>query len=344
MLFLMTFFFQLEYIRVKVFLVGGFIFLLLFVFSKAPRIKVSNTQLWYFIWLFVLIVSSLINGVFIQSVIGNNTYRGQGLLFFFFGGMLLMTKHNIKIGLLKIFWVAVTLATLYSLFMGSREFIWYIGSAPLAGSLIILSALCFSTTYVLFSTIPLLLLSNETSLGIFVFVLLVSALFRLSISPRLKLVLISILFVATIAIGNQHATSGLVSIEDRHSLQDIATEAILKKPLLGYGAESTTRVFENALLYQNIHLEGLVIDRSHNLLLDIALWSGFLGVISFLAFIYFLLKETWEAQLYMQFTMLMSLLLYSFFQPFSALHWVFLLLFSHAHMSNRKLFRPQKNG
>lgn len=70
--------------------------------------------------------------------------------------------------------------------------------------------------------------------------------------------------------------------DTRELLWKEALSAILKRPLLGYGQESFELVFP-----KNIHIK---VDNTHNIFLEIALSSGFLGLTLFMAILFLSLK------------------------------------------------------
>jgi O-antigen ligase len=114
--------------------------------------------------------------------------------------------------------------------------------------------------------------------------------------------------------------------EGRLELWNQSISAIAKRPLFGYGAESgedvLTRTFEN----NGIHLWGLVYDRTHNIFLDVMLWSGIFGLITFFAWLGSLLYRSVRAKKWPMIVGLVSFLAYSFFQPVSMIHWVFFIV------------------
>jgi len=123
--------------------------------------------------------------------------------------------------------------------------------------------------------------------------------------------------------------AGLISVnrvssasEDRLLFWRMGTRAVTEKPLLGYGAESGEFIYNSLFAREKVNLESLIIDRSHNLFLDIAMWSGIPGLLVFCLWLYFSFRRLTEDKKFA----VLSLLLYSFFQPLSIVHWILLII------------------
>jgi len=87
---------------------------------------------------------------------------------------------------------------------------------------------------------------------------------------------------------------------------------------LGYGTESDEAIFDKAFYESGFPLSNLMIDRAHNLFLDITLWSGVVGLVFFVGF----LIESYKSLEDDHRQMLLSFLIYSMFQPLSVAHWI----------------------
>lgn len=109
--------------------------------------------------------------------------------------------------------------------------------------------------------------------------------------------------------------------ESRTVIWSYAVRAIVEHPF-GYGAESGTRVFDIQYGRDHIKLDDFSIDRAHNVLLDITIWSGILGGIIWIAWIVLSLQSiaAWNR------VGVIALLLFGMLQPLNAIHWVLLFL------------------
>jgi O-antigen ligase len=180
---------------------------------------------------------------------------------------------------------------------------------------------CFSFVYLV--PICLLIIFSGSRSALLSLVVL-SGVFLTKLKSNFKkpvaLTVILLVFAGILYISNGKSTS---FIEDRPAIWKIAVSKIYQKPILGYGAESGEFVFNKAFLSRDISLENIIIDRTHNLFLDILMWSGILGLTAFagwLCFGFVSLDGTGKKFAFL------ALLTYSMFQPLSIVHWILLLI------------------
>ncbi len=105
----------------------------------------------------------------------------------------------------------------------------------------------------------------------------------------LKKSMIQMIFCALIIIGAFFFTWNWkdlrISYQDnRLGIWKMSINAILAHPLTGYGADNVEGVLNNFTTEEELGMKGLIVDRAHSLFLDLWLWSGILGVISFVGF------------------------------------------------------------
>lgn len=141
-----------------------------------------------------------------------------------------------------------------------------------------------------------------------------------SFQKPIVLIGLSLTIVATLYITK---TKGFSWFESRPVIWKIAVNEIAKKPILGYGAESGEFIFNKVFLSRDINLENIIVDRTHNLFLDILMWTGILGIITFGGWLF--LSFTNLATMEKKFAFL-SFLTYSMFQPLSIVHWILLII------------------
>lgn len=148
------------------------------------------------------------------------------------------------------------------------------------------------------------------SLGLIVFWLLKSVKFN-------KVILVECLifaFIFSIGIVEREITKPIstnnpdlitAGVEKRVYIWPVARELILQKPLTGYGLENIAPVFsgyfeknKHALFEENLKvqpymfgLKDLNLDRSHNYILDLLLFSGILGLLGWLGLVIMLFKK-----------------------------------------------------
>ncbi len=112
---------------------------------------------------------------------------------------------------------------------------------------------------------------------------------------------------------------GSSPVENRMTLWKYAVKAIMQKPIFGYGAESNELVYDKAFLSDEIITSPLVIDRTHNLFLDIAVWSGVMGLGIWIGFLVLLL---FHRNLSIEHLGIGLFLLFASFQPVGAAIWL----------------------
>lgn len=145
--------------------------------------------------------------------------------------------------------------------------------------------------------------------------------------------IISSLFWGTVylfSLGNLRVSS----VDNRFQIWQLAIRAILANPILGYGADNIQGVLNKFITPDNLGSSGLVIDRSHFLLLDIWLWSGILGVLSFAGWIvysiWFNINDKEKTSLI---AAILIFLVFTAFNPPSITMWV-LFYFAMAILDN----------
>ena len=115
------------------------------------------------------------------------------------------------------------------------------------------------------------------------------------------------------------------SPEKRAYIWPTILDLISKSPILGYGLENLKSIFgtnirlEEAKVAYAADLKNLVVDRSHNYLLDLAIFAGILGVISWLFLVYVLLRKAKGLLL----TSLLIYLIWVQFQNQSVVHLIY---------------------
>lgn len=122
-----------------------------------------------------------------------------------------------------------------------------------------------------------------------------------------------------------------VSVENRVYIWPLSWQLILQKPLSGYGLESINTAFAN-YFEKNKHdlnpvllsLKELDIDRTHNFLLDLLLFSGIMGLAMWLWLIWLLLKKAKNNQILL--VSLITYLVWIQFQNQSLVHLIYFWL------------------
>jgi O-antigen ligase len=139
-------------------------------------------------------------------------------------------------------------------------------------------------------------------------------------------VLLLIISVGLFFIKNISLTRLPSDIEDRKVFWRLGGSAVLEKPVFGYGAESGEAVYEKIFSEAALPLYELIVDRSHNLFLDVAMWSGFAGLVLFLGWLITVLNNLAKGRKWINVIGVLGWLVFSMFQPLGVVHWVLLVL------------------
>jgi O-antigen ligase len=156
---------------------------------------------------------------------------------------------------------------------------------------------------------------------------------RLTKTPN-KIVRILLIGLGIISVGAScayiifmiHRVNPVPDVENRATYWRLGIQEFAKRPLLGYGLESTDIVYENAFRAIGVNLVDFTVDRSHNIVLDIALWSGSIGLIVFGLWIYSAIRSLKGTHRYGILVGLLAWILFAFFQPLGITHWMLLIL------------------
>jgi len=312
--------------KVLYFLIGSFfVCTSLIVNTYKKPLKIGKVDLFFLLWLILLSVSSFL-GVHPQESFTGGSYRHQGVIFFLAlwvtGKRTSILSTNSKRLLIK----AVAFGVVAEAVIAAMQFIsgsLYFGR-PLGtiGETNAVAGYLAMGTYFVYKTLPLkylvlpvlsIFLSASRAGGLAV------ATFLAAINRKffIPILVAALMFVGIVS------TSQMTSLfEDRLLFWKMGMTAVAEKPITGYGAESGESIYNTLFARERINLELLMVDRSHNLFLDIAMWSGIPGLFVFALWLYhvFALSD-WHKRF-----ALLSFLIYSFFQPLSVVHWILLII------------------
>lgn len=286
---------------------------------------ITRSDYFYFLWLAVLTLSSMIGVHPLDSLVGGS-YRHQGVIFFLSLWVIgktvgILEKRQILI--YKMFLVGACLESIMLILerlLSSNEPLGTFGNANAAAGFVALSLL-FPKDYLskvqkkLFYLINCLGVVFSCSLSALI-VFVYSVLKRKYFFPILAVIAGGIILSGSKDFNNPH--------EGRKIIWELAITSIAQRPILGYGAESGEMVFDKAYKTYGTPLVGLMVDRAHNIFLDIAMWSGILGLILFICWILMKIKEMndeWRK------IALIGWLVFACLQPLGVVHWIILAVF-----------------
>lgn len=338
--------------KVLWFLTGGFfltIFWLVKFRTRLPKV-ITKTDFWYFSWLFILLISSVFGIHPLDSIIGGS-YRHQGVLFFFtlwlVGKTIAILSKKDKKLLIKGIGAGVIIESLVVIFQWPLDTLFSfpltVNGRPLGtfGEPNAVAGFLTVGASFLPKFIPLLLvlaaiLATQSRTGMLSFFIVALGLFVIN---RKKIVnwltkekiLVAIFLSAVLVASGFVVKSAFMRrptsvFENRGMYWKLGWKAVSERPLLGYGAESGEVVYNMAYAAANLPLYELIVDRSHNLFLDVTIWSGFIGLVLFLGWILTASNNLVKQGKWINIIGGLAWLVFSMFQPLGVVHWTLLFL------------------
>lgn len=331
---------------------GGGFFLTIFWIIQLLRGKqflFSGSILIYTLWIVVLFVSSVFGIHPISSLIGGS-YRHQGILFFFTLFLLYQTKEILPILWKKrlITWISIPVIIESSIVIAEK--LYRFSSRPL-GTIgepnAIAGFLAFGLYFVygnkklniwirwgicLLVIIAIICTGSRTGI-VSAFIVLSGSIYtfwKTVTRQKYTYIIGSSIVLLGIFTGffvwQINTTRPYSQYENRLLYRNLALQEIIKNPIIGYGAESGEQVFGNAYSAQNIRIFDTMVDRSHNIFLDVLLWSGFVGLSVFVYWIWSIGKRLIMTKDFVRFAAFIAWFIFASFQPVGVIHWVSLLL------------------
>lgn len=338
------------------FWIGGFLLAVqwfLRVRTQAPSFTADGR--WFMAWIGVLLVSSITGIHPVDSIVGGG-YRHQGVLFFLtlwlLGETLRAISQKNRHVLTFVLGVTPVLESVILLLQRLNQFsvraagtfgepnsaagflslgLFWIYQWPISR---VLRAVFLTVTFC-----GILATGSRTGLAAAFVVISGLATQELRKSSRkhagwfgrIGVLVGTILFAAAVgaALGYFFAVRPQSLYENRPLFFRMGLDAVVRQPLLGYGAESGETVFRETFERHNIHLWDFVIDRSHNIFLDIAMWSGLPGLAVFgiwLSRIVSSWRNTRESDRIWPF---LGWLAFALFQPVGVVQWAHLILLAY---------------
>ncbi len=290
-----------EFPKVFLFLCLG-VGLIIYFLLNPNLIFVTKKDKWYFAWLFVLSLNN-------PNLLGGS-YRNQGIIFFITLWFLIKFVESLELiskQLLHKFLATTIIVESLIVLFGYK--LGTIGDTNAVSGFIsigLLLVINYLPKWLL--TLPMLAMIIDFSKA--GFLSLLPYIIKKSNLIYITLLIIVVFIIKPISFGSR--------FENRKVIWQHAINLIKEKPLLGYGAESTELLFDKAFYQSGFPLSGLIIDRAHNLFLDITIWSGLVGLFLFCGFLLEMYKEvSGDGK-----KILLSFLIFSFFQPLSVVHWI----------------------
>lgn len=319
--------------KILLFWLGSFLLITYILVNKKKRDivlgNINNWDIFYWLWIVLLTTSSLIGVHPLESLVGGS-YRHQGVIFFISAwlvgkSLIFLSPRRKKLfkNVVKIVFLFESILLVLQLILSSGLLngrpIGSFGEPNAAGGFLAFSPFFLTNPLILLITCLGIIVSQSRSALLFFFVALFGK-FKFRAKGIVVMVLFFVLSVISIFYLREFGKPAVV--ENRLSYWKHAYSSFLDRPLLGYGAESGEVVFEREYLKDNIILGNFMVDRSHNLLIDITMWSGILGLFTFGIFLFGSLLNTFKTKKQKKFYTLLGFLLFSFFQPLGVVHWI----------------------
>lgn len=336
--------------KIYIFLILSFlaVFDILFYKFKILIKSLNKLDLIYLSWVGIILLSSTLGIHPVESILGGS-YRHQGVIFFFslwvIGKLTLFKNEKYKKVLDKVIiysllvqGVLVIIQTVFKINLLNGRAIGTLGEPNAVAGFFILGIYFFLkdkkkiSYYSIIDSLILLIIFIATVLtksriGILSFCLVtILSFFSLHKLGDVKKGLLFLLFGLIVTLSLILINRPVSEFENRLLFWKLAISQIQKKPILGFGAESGEEVFNIAFKENEMPLYELIVDRSHNIIIDVILWSGLLGLSVFIYWIYkvfillILSKET------LKIYSIIGFLIFSFLQPLGVIHWLFFIL------------------
>ena len=312
--------------------------------------SISKTGRWLLVWLFVLGFAGVAGIHPIDSLIGSN-YRHQGLLFFFTLFLIGETVHQLSdshrriLNTLVGFGVVVesVIVLEQKMFDFANRPLGTLGEPNAVAGFLGIGLLWIATLphvkqwlrKILYFLTLIAIVATDSKTGMATALLVSIGLGAYSVFQHPRRIVRMVFAIAGIAIMAAsciylfHMIGQLKPVpdfENRAVYWKLGIQEFSKRPLLGYGLESTDIVYENAFRAIGINLVDFMVDRSHNIILDIMLWSGSIGLVVFGIWIYSAVRLCTGICRYTVLVGLFAWILFAFFQPVGLVHWVLLIL------------------
>jgi O-antigen ligase len=312
--------------------------------------SISKSGKWFLLWLFVLGVAGVVGIHPVDSLIGGN-YRHQGLLFFFTLFLIGETIRQLPDFHKKILHILIGFGVVVESVIVLQQKLFDFAYQPLgtlgepnavAGFLAI--GLFWIATFprvkvwlrkILYFLTLIAIVVTGSKTGMAAALLISIGLgiqTLLKVSNKIIRIFLIGLGVFSIAVSCMYLfsliqkTNPAPPFENRALYWKLGIGEFAKRPLLGYGLESTDVIYENAFNKVGVNLYELMIDRSHNIFLDIALWSGSIGLLTFGLWIYHTVRSLVGTNKYYVLIGLAAWMLFAFFQPVGVAHWLLLVV------------------
>lgn len=338
-----------ELAKVALFFTVGFLLIFLFLVKlnlKNFEARFKNLDKIWFFWVGILFLSTLINQSFPYGFLVGG-YRHQSVIFFFLLGLFALAIKELKTECLKhiLKWasLAIIIETLiiytqwlaikfnFPILSYNQRPIGTIGEPNAVASFLVLGipimiAFLHQPLIPVLAVILAIVLTGSKAgiLAVIAELIIFIFLWQKKFPFKKPLLITSLIIVIFSGVFGAYLERKESPFENRWLIWNLGIKAILERPILGYGAEGIIKVYDREFRQINLPLEELAVDRSHNLFLDITLFSGLTGLLVFCLWLRKITKSLVERKSWVLIP-LVGFLVFSFFQPLGVVHWVYLI-------------------
>ncbi len=303
------------------------------------------------LWAAVLGASSVVGIHPVDSFLGGS-YRHQGVLFFFTLILLARvskTLHQKQLNVLYICgsvagFVESVLVVYQSFVQRTGRPIGTLGEPNAVAGFLALSMywivcqrsypIVLRTSVSILMAGGVLLTQSRAGIGMIVSIVVlygIGRLFRTRFSAVKTGIILggisSVLLVGFVLYRSITTVREVSQFENRSMFFRVGVEEFMKRPFLGYGAESGEAVYDNHFARISMPLADYMIDRSHNVFLDVALWSGAIGLLIFICWLVYSAYDIYKTQDFLRLSFIVGWVVFACVQPVGVVHWVHLILF-----------------
>lgn len=342
---------------------GGFLLAVYWIVRiiRRGQFPIRPEDRWYVLWLCALFTASIIGVHPIDSIVGGS-YRHQGVLFFLTLYLIAVSVRQIgkefraRLGLI----LALGVVAESLLIMIQKISSWAtrpsgtFGEPNAAAGYLVFGLFWLWKSAYLSRTVRIAgslliyiaVIATGSRIGIIIafFVLVCSAGLPVSRIAHMRVILITVLLGGLMVIGlNRYVEKkafdivhGQTDYENRIVYLRYGFEEFRSRPFFGFGAESGEYIYNRAFLKRSVRLEDFMVDRSHNLFLDIALWSGLFGLCAFMLWLAVVSQRLFAQHESDRLWFTAAWVLFACIQPVGVAHWIqFVILTTHVGPEDR---------